>query len=221
MYTSLLYKEWIKSRRAVWLLTTVFAGVTAYILLTVAKQYQADATAYWELIVQNNAIQAGYLKYLPVAAGVLLAIVQLTPEMHSKRLKLTLHLPLDESKILCTILGFGLATLVALFTVTAAALLGGLQAYLSPEMVFANFITLLPWLLGGVAAYLTAAWICLEPVWRQRILNMTVGACCVSFFYIDALPGAFAPFLPWLFVLTAAAFSFPFYSMARFKHGVQ
>ncbi|MDR1666394.1 MAG: hypothetical protein LBS03_01685 [Bacteroidales bacterium] len=221
MYTSLLYKEWIKSRRAIWLLLAVFAGVGAYLLLATAKQYQADATAYWEFIVQNSDIQTGRMKYLPLAAGILLAIVQLTPEMHNRRLKLTLHLPLDESKTLCTILGFGMTTLAVLFTVTVAALLAGLRVYLSPEMVFADFISLLPWMLGGMAAYLTAAWICLEPVWKQRILNLLPGTCWVSFFYTGALPGAYVPFLPWLVALIVAGFFFPFYSTARFKHGVQ
>jgi hypothetical protein len=221
MYTSLFYKEWIKTRKPLWLLSSVFAAAVAYILLTVAKQYQANPVALWEFIVQNNAAQAGYLKYLPVGAGMLFAIVQLAPEMQNRRLKLTLHLPLNESKIVGSILLFGFVALAGLFLASGAILLAGLRVYVPAEVVFANFITLLPWMLGGLATYLFAAWICLEPVWKQRVLNAIPALCCVSLFYTEALPGAYVPFLPWLIVLTVAGFAVPFYSAIRFKQGIQ
>ncbi|MDR3236591.1 MAG: hypothetical protein LBT48_07730 [Prevotellaceae bacterium] len=221
MYTSLFYKEWIKTRRPLLLLSAVFAATVAYILLNVAKLYQANPVALWEFIVQNNAAQAGYLKYLTLGAGIALALVQLAPEMQNKRLKLTLHLPLNESKIVGSILWFGIVALTGLYLASGAILLAGLTVYFPAEIVSANLLAMLPWMLGGLAAYLFAAWICLEPVWRQRVLYTIPALGCTSLFYLDALPGAYLPFVPWLASLTVAGFAFPFYSAIRFKQGVQ
>ncbi|MDR1866542.1 MAG: hypothetical protein LBR08_13365 [Bacteroidales bacterium] len=221
MYTSLFYKEWIKARKLLLLLLVVFAAAVAYTLLTTIKQFHANPVAFWEFIVENNSIRTGYMRYLPLGAGILLAIVQLTPEMHNRRLKLTLHLPLDESKILCSMSGFGLALLSGLFILSGTALLLGLRIYFCPEIVYSDFIASLPWWMGGFTAYLLTVWICLEPVWKQRIFNAIPALCCISLFYTKALPGAYVPLLPWLTVLMTAGFFFPFYSAIRFKHGVQ
>jgi hypothetical protein len=221
MYTSLFYKEWVKARRPLLLLLLAFVAVIAYILLNEIKQVQAAPVILWETVIQNSAVAVGYMKFLPLGAGVLLAIVQFLPEMQNKRLKLTLHLPLDEFEILCSISGFGLFLLSSLFAVADLTLLAGLRIYFCSEIVFSNFTASLPWFLGGLAAYPFAAWICLEPVWKQRILNLIPALCCLSFFYIKGLPGAYSPFILSLLVLIATVFFFQFYSAIRFKHGVQ
>jgi hypothetical protein len=40
-------------------------------------------------------------------------------------------------------------------------------------------------------------------------------------FYFDAIPGAYAPFLPYLLTLIVLSVSFSFYSLIRFKDGEQ
>ena len=221
MYTSLFYKEWIKTHKLVLLLLVVFSALMAYILLGAAKQYQAGPVPLWEGIIQNSMTLVGYFKYLPLAAGVVMAIVQFVPEMQNKRLKLTLHLPMNESGILCSMLGFGMLVLVLLFSLSCIILLSGLSIRFCAEMVTANFRISLPWFLGGLASYLLAAWICLEPTWKQRIFNAIPAICCVSFFYTGALPGAYMPFIPYLAGFIAISFFFSFYSGIRFKNGVQ
>ncbi|MDR2038979.1 MAG: ABC transporter permease [Bacteroidales bacterium] len=218
---SIFYKEWIKTRRLIFLLLPVFAAMIIYILLNVGKQYRLGPVPLWESLIQNNAILVGYFKYLPLAAGILMAIVQFVPEMQHKRLKLTLHLPVNESKILSNMLGYGIIILAALFILSEVVLLSGLGIRFCPELVMANFKASLPWFIGGLASYLLAAWICLEPVWRQRIFNAVIAACCISFFYNTALPGAYAPFLPYLICFIVVSFLFSFYAAARFKDGEQ
>jgi hypothetical protein len=177
--------------------------------------------AYWESIIQKDAVLFPYFEYLPLLAGVLLAITQYVPELQFKRLKLTLHLPLGENKILLTMLlyGFGVVLLFVLFTLPL--LLFGLSRSFPREIVYASFENLLPWFLAGLASYLIASWICLEPQWKQRILNVIPGICGLSFFFIRAKSGAYQPIDPYLVGFVVVAFFFSFYSTARFKEGVQ
>lgn len=221
MYRSLFFKEWIKTHRLIWLLTIVFAGVTGYIFLNISKLIQAGVIPLWGAIIENDLTLVSLIKFFPGAAGLLFAIVQFAPEMQSKRLKLTLHLPLNESKNLCAMLGYGVVILSLLFIITSLVLLGGISASFSSEIVMANFLKMLPWFLGGYATYLLGAWISFEPVWMQRVLNAMPAVALVSLFYMDASSGAYVPFLPFLIVIVVVAFTFSFVSVTRFKNGVQ
>ena len=80
---------------------------------------------------------------------------------------------------------------------------------------------MLPWFLAGDVAYLLGAWISFEPAWMQRVLNALPAAGLISFFYMEAPSGAYIPFLPFLIIIVAAAFTFSFVSVARFKNGIQ
>jgi hypothetical protein len=154
-------------------------------------------------------------------AGVLVAITQYVPELQFKRLKLTLHLPLDENKIVSTMLLYGFGVVLLLSFVTLSLLLLGLSNSFPAEIVGASFQQSLPWFLAGPAAYLIAAWICLEPQWKQRVLNTIPGIIALSFFFLKAKSGAYQPFDPYLTGLVIIAFSFAFYSTTRFKEGIQ
>lgn len=221
MYRSLFFKEWIKTHRLIFLLGIIFVSVTAYIFLNISKLAQAGTIPLWGAIIENDYTLVSLIRYLPGMAGILFAIVQFAPEMQNKRLKLTLHLPLQEMKIICCMLGYGLVILSALFIITCMILLGGMSVWFSSEIVTANWMKSLPWFLGGYATYLLGAWICFEPVWLQRVLNALPAVCIVSFFYMEALSGAYLPFLPFLIIIIAAAFTFSFFSVTRFKNGMQ
>jgi hypothetical protein len=222
MYRSLLFKEWIKTRRFVLLSGILFAALVAYIFLWLAQTAGSMGIVnLWEAIIGKDFSLVTHVKYLPLAVGLLLAVVQLTPEMQSKRLKLTLHLPMNETRIICIMLGYGLAVLLALFALAALALTAGLLVRFSREIALSNLLTSLPWFLGGLQAYLFSAWICLEPVWRQRIFNAIPAACVVFSFYIGVTPAAYATYVPCMLIFMAASFFFPLHSAARFKDGEQ
>jgi hypothetical protein len=177
--------------------------------------------AYWESIIQKDAVLFPYFEYLPLLAGILLAITQYVPELQFKRLKLTLHLPLGENKILLTMLLYGFGVVLLFVLVTLPVLLLGLSRHFPGEIVYASCGNLLPWFLAGLASYLLASWICLEPQWKQRILNAIPGICVLSFFLMRAKSGAYQPLDPYLAGFVVVAFFFAFYSTARFKEGVQ
>ena len=67
----------------------------------------------WVVMVQKDAIFIDLLQFVPLLTGILLAAVQFFPEMQRKCLKLTLHLPYSQKKMVLAMLAFGV---LALFT---------------------------------------------------------------------------------------------------------
>jgi hypothetical protein len=220
MYQSLIYKEWIKTRKTIALMALVFVAVGIYSFMKINEECRLlGMVSYWENLIQKGIIFFTDFRFLPLLLGILLAITQYVPELQSKRLKLTLHLPLSESKIIVTMLLYGLSVTLLFVAASILLLLWGLTPRFPREIVSRTFELILPWFLAGPAAYLTASWICLEPLWKQRILNFTGGACVLSFFFINAKAGACRTLDFWLIAFVAVAFLFPFYSALRFKEG--
>lgn len=198
----------------------IFAGMWIYSFLKINEAGRLmGMVSYWETLIQKGIVFFTAFRFIPLSLGILLAITQYVPELQSKRLKLTLHLPLPEKRIIAIMLLYGLIITLLFITIVMALLLWGLSADFPPEIIGGTFQLLLPWFLAAPAAYLIASWTCLEPLWKQRILNGIVGIAALSFFFIDAKAGACTTLNLWLAALTAVAFLFPFYSTMRFKEG--
>lgn len=222
MYQSIFYKEWIKTRKITGLLFIVFVGLIVYSFIEIMQQFRSSgAVPYWETIIQKDLGLFPIFNYVPVLSGILFAITQYIPEMQNKRLKLTLHLPLSENRILSAMLVYGFVVIFLLLTITFAIMMTGLNFYFAKEIVVANILNCLPWFLGGIAGYLITAWICLEPVWKQRVFNVLSGLFALSFFIIKSKSGAYIEFFPVLILLIILFFLFSFFSVARFKEGAQ
>ncbi|MDR1437036.1 MAG: hypothetical protein LBI65_02840 [Candidatus Symbiothrix sp.] len=222
MYQSIVYKEWIKTQKIIWLLLAAFLSAGFYSFLKIAGEIRLTGmVAYWEAIIQKDTALLPYFKYLPLLGGFLTAIAQYIPELQYKRLKLTLHLPLNENRIVSVMLLYGFSVTGLLILFTLPGLLLGLSLYFPPEIVCAAFWNILPWFIAGWMTYLLTAWICLEPLWKLRIPGAVAGICALSLFFIDAKSGAYRPFIPYLAGCIVLAFSFSFYSVARFKEGIQ
>lgn len=223
MVKALYYKEWIKTRRAVLLAVVVMAAACAYTFINTAQEFRAaGAVSVWNGVITKDApLLPAFVKWLPALAGLLFAFAQFTPEMTDKRLKLTLHLPVREGRIVSALLSYGTAVLASIFVAVYAALVAGFGAYYPREIVSAMCLQTLPWFLSGLCAYLLTAWVCLEPVWRQRILNGAAGAILASPLLLGAPSGGYGPMVPYMIVFTLVCFSFPFHSVARFKQGAQ
>ncbi len=99
------------------------------------------------------------LTYIPLLAGLLLAIVQFVPEMQQKRLKLTLHLPYPQNRMLMLMLIAGLSELIVIYLIDYLILYVYLQNILAPELTDRILLTSLPWYIGGITAYSLTSWI--------------------------------------------------------------
>lgn len=223
MLQSIFYKEWTKTKRAILLLVAVFAAIIVYAFINNSQVLRLEgAVVVWSsIITKDMPLLPSFIIWLPLLAGLLVGFAQYTPEMANKRLKLTLHLPIPENKILAAMLIYGVGVLSVMFLFVYLVLIIGMSLYYPSEVVCAMIWSSLPWFLGGLIGYLFVAWICIEPVWKQRIFNSLIAIAFLSFFYMSGKSGAYATFVPYLVVLMVLAFSFPFFSTARFKDGAQ
>ena len=177
MNKAIFYKERIKIRRFYPLATAVLAGFTAYALLRIGRMYAFNgAASVWLAVLDRGDVLVDPLKYLPALVGAGLGLAQFLPEITQKRLKLTLHLPDSRRAMMLGMLGYGLVLLTVLFAVQLLAIGLYLRHLMAPELVHAVVSTTLPWYAAGFAGYLFAAWICIEPTWRQRLFDALIAA---------------------------------------------
>lgn len=222
MIKAIFYKEWIKMRWFCLVAALFLAGFTAYALLRVQRVITFKGAAHiWEVMLEKEVVFIDILQYLPVLLGVLLALVQFIPEMTHKRLKLTLHLPFPQRKMILLMMGVGLAALAVLSAVQAFVLWCYFHTLLAPELVSRILLTSLPWYLAGLALYPLAAWVCLEPTWRRRVADILVAVGVCRLFFLSETPQAYDGMLPWLLALLLCVSFFSLLSVYRFKQGCQ
>ncbi|MDP3148916.1 MAG: hypothetical protein Q8N83_07280 [Ignavibacteria bacterium] len=171
MYSALLYKEWLKIRWAFFSMVFLTMLTLMYIALNMSSYNEfMTAKGFW-----GNVILLGFpfftdIKYIPLLIGVVIAIVQFSPEMNLSRLKLTLHLPADENKLLLQMISLGFMLLTILFFLIAIILWAIVGIYFPAEVVAFVLSASFPWLVVGVASYFLTAAIILEPVWARRLI---------------------------------------------------
>ncbi|MFV0554412.1 MAG: hypothetical protein ACK5LR_06870 [Mangrovibacterium sp.] len=222
MYQSILYKEWIKTGRLVVILFLVLAAATGYLFINVAQTLRVGgAINTWEAIITQDLPLVSTLKWLPLLLGVVLSLAQYVPEMQSKRLKLTLHLPMNEVHTLSTMMLYGLVLLMAMFALLLGAIVLGFNVWFAPELTANALTQLLPWLLAALLGYTLTAWVCLEPTWRQRMINFVIMAAALAMFFIPSFSTGYKYFIPLLAFFVLLSVLFPFFSVARFKEGAQ
>jgi len=222
MIFPLFYKEWAKTKRILLLSLILFAAFIVYTFISVGQMFRVSgATQVWTDVMLKDVNLLSKMQWLPLILSILFGLSQFVPEMTNKRLKLTLHLPMPEGKTTFAMLAYGILSLLILYIIVYAVILLGMGMYYPSEILMSMFKTSLPWFIAGLASYLFVAWICIEPVWKQRVFNSLIAIYALTFFMITAKPGAIVPFIPYLIIVTMVVFFFSFYSMYRFKDGAQ
>ena len=79
----------------------------------------------------------------------------------------------------------------------------------------------MPWYAAGLAAYLFAAWVILEPTWKRRTVNILMAVLLLRIFFLAPVPRAYAGFLPVLLALTLLSASLAWLSVVRYMAGRQ
>ena len=199
MLRAIFYKEWLKTRWYYLVAVLLSLGFVGYVLLNFFRAAGLKGIAHlWEVMLLRDAVFVDLLQFVPLVVGLLFAVVQFVPEMQRKCLKLTLHLPCPELRMIGAMLLYGVLLLGALFAVSLGVLFVAFRAVLAPELVRHILLTAAPWYAAGIAAYLLAAWICLEPTWRRRLLYVRAeallsGACSRSLRRLPAVVDALHP----------------------------
>lgn len=219
---SIMYKEWLKTRLYVACLLAVVIGATVFALVGVFKTAEFGGIAsLWSEMLEHDGILVDNLKYIPPIAGLLLAMAQFVPETQQKRLKLTLHLPYSETRILLLMLGYGIGIMAITSLLQLAAIGIGLRELLPWILVKRILLTMLPWYINGITVYIWLSAVCIEPVWRRRILYLLVTAGLTYAGYLNSAAEAYNYFLPLMVLWTICSISMVFTSVGRFKEGKQ
>lgn len=222
MMKAIFYKEWIKTYRYGLLMLATLWAFVGYCLLTMHRIAELKgANHLWETMLQRDAIFIDRLRYLPLLAGVLFALVQFVPEMHRKCLKLTLHLPCSTHRVLWGMLLSGVGLLLGCFFTCFLWLHFGMSELLAWELERHILWSAAPWFLAGLAGYLLTGWIVLEPTWKRRVLNLAVAVLLLRIFFVSDTPEAYVPYMPLWMVGTAVTACLSWLSVERFKAGRQ
>lgn len=222
MLKTICYKEWIKTRWYLILSTVLLAALTGYCLLNVSRVIEFKGAVHlWEVMLERDAIFIDLVTYVPLLAGLLLALFQFMPEMQQSRIKLTLHLPYPHYRMVAAMLLYGTVMLCVNYLISLAMISLCFDAVVARELFSRVILTALPWYVAGLAAYFLAAWVCLEPTWKRRILNMLVGVGVLRLFFLAPAPEAYNRFLPGLALFTLLLSLLSMLSVHRFKTGEQ
>lgn len=222
MFKAIFYKEWIKTRWYLLVVSVVCGGFLAYVVGRLFKVVELKGAGHiWEVVVLKNALFIDPLTYIPLGVGLLLGIFQYMPEMQRKCFKLTLHLPYPAQRMVFAMLKYGSIVLTLIFGLMFLALYLALDRIFPAELTSRILLSSLPWFLAGYAAYYFTAWITLEPTWKRRVMNMLVAAFTLYAYFLAPAPEAYNSFLPYLAVFTFALLSLSWLSVVRFKLGCQ
>lgn len=216
------YKEWIKTRYYFLMAFAVLLSFCLYGILNINRIFELKGAVHvWEVALQRDAIFVQQMRFIPLIIGLIAGLVQFFPEMQQKRIKLTLHLPCSYYRSVGIMLLFGISTLSTLFALNFSLLGIFLLKFFASEIAWHILLTVLVWMVAGLLAYLLSAWVCIEPVWKRKIVNTLISAAVLRIFFISETPEAYNAFLPILVVFTLMAGTLPFLSVARFKAGKQ
>ncbi len=222
MNKMILYKEWLKTRWVLLGMALVLAAFTFYCFLNLSKVVEIRGAALlWEALITKETVLTEILRFLPAVVGAVLAVAQFLPEMQHKRLKLTLHLPYSQSRMLLMMMGYGLVLLTLLYVLQAAVCAWILGRWVPVELVGRILRTMAVWYLAGWAAYLFTSALCLEPTWRMRVLILLVAGGLLRLLYLSGIPEAYNGFFPLLLLYVLASAGLLFAGVARFKEGLQ
>ena len=209
MNKAIFFKEWIKTRGLFFIALLVSLCFAGYVMMRINRVITfKGADHLWAILLSRDTVFIELLQYLPLIIGALFASLQFIPEMTQKRLKLTLHLPYPQQRMILLMLLAGVAQISIVFLLQAASLWIYLQQHIACEMVARILLTAAPW-------------ICLEPTWKLRIVNLLIAAGIVRIFFLLDKPEAYNSFLPTLIIFTIPCASLSIRSVVRFKEGCQ
>ena len=222
MFKAIFYKEWIKTKWIAILSFLTLFGFSTFLIYNLYRMIKIKGAAHiWEVMIQRDALFISMIDYIPLIIGIVFAITQFVPEMQRKQLKLTLHLPFDSTKMVATMVGYGVCMLVALFGLTLLYFGIFFSRILIAELVSHILLTALIWFLAGIFSYLLTAWVVLEPTWKRRILYIIIAVLLLRIFFLSSDGQAYNGFIGWMLLFIALSVSFVFLSVLRFKEGKQ
>lgn len=221
MYSALLYKEWIKIRWVLLIVSGISLWTLIQLFLTVRELFEfMDPMNVWIDAVHRKSVFYSGLKYNALLAGLGIALIQFVPETVKRRLRLLFHLPVSHNRSLYFMMGAGLACTLFVIALNVTGLLVVIAPRYPAELVWSAMATTAPWFFAGIAAYFATALVIVEPLWWRRFLYAVLSFGVVYLFLGGRGYETYAHSF-WKYVLLGSLFVLTIVLPAfRFKRGI-
>lgn len=220
MLKAIIYKEWLKTRGVFFIGLLLSVCIAAFDILSMNRVATMKGVEHiWQIMLMKDNMFVNHLAYIPLAVGLGISLAQMLPEMAQKRLKLTLHLPYSQNKMILAMLAVGLVEMIVVSVVTILMVVVYDSSILVPELVARVVLTMMPWFIGGITAYLVTAAVCIESGIGHRIAILLLGIGMILWFYVGDAPEAYNAVLLPLAVLALLCSLLVYRSVYRFKEG--
>jgi hypothetical protein len=220
MLGSLLLKEWLKMKRFFVALILLNLGFCIKIFLDIRQQMHSEhAEMVWYQVIHIHTLLYQDIRYLPLVSGVILAISQFIPEINGRRMRISLHLPIDRNRMLLVCLAIGMLLFLSIAICDVGFIYCTLRLFFPLEVATSTFSTLAPWLIAGIFGYLGTVTILLESSLRRRIFLLLVFSTLITLCFNGFGYGWFTPALWYLGSLVPLMFFAVFESARRFQQG--
>lgn len=184
MFSSILYKEWLKVRLYWAIAFLLNMAVFGYLFINLRHLFAIEhAEMIWYQAFEIGTIHYTYIKYLLIMTGVIIGAAQFIPEMIGHRFRLSLHLPVRPNALVLWSVFIGLFAVAVIGVLDAFLLYAIIGIYFPHEAAMSALLTALPWLLAGLITYLGAALTVLEPRMSRKLVYLAITAGFVWLFY--------------------------------------
>lgn len=197
-------------------------AMAVYVVLRINRLIELKGVEHmWMIMLLKDNTFIDLIKYTPLCAGLIIGVAQMAPEMVQKRLKLTLHLPYPQMRMISLMLITGVVELLLIFAIQSAMIAIYYQTLIPGELVIRVMLTAMPWYFAGFMAYLFSAAICLEGAWVRRSVLVLLGISAVIVCYLQPAPEAYNGMATLMLVFTVLLSLLVAGSVVRFKEGIQ
>ncbi len=222
MERALIFKEWVKTRMVFFISLGLTVCIALYTVAMMNRLIELKGVEHlWLIMLLKDNTFIDMIKYTPFLVGLAVGVAQMVPEMTQKRLKLTLHLPYPQHRLVGIMLLTGLVELLIIYLLQALIIAVYDFRILPVEVVGRVMLTTLPWYFAGFTAYLFVTAICLEGTWRRRIVLSLLAIAVLMIYFLQPALEAYNGMILLIIIAIVLFTILPFGSIIRFKEGRQ
>ncbi|MCD4715838.1 MAG: hypothetical protein K8R45_03740 [Desulfobacterales bacterium] len=184
MFSSILYKEWLKIRRYLIIAFLLNLAVFSYLFISLRHLFVIEhAEMIWYQAFEIGTLHYTLIKYLSIITGIIIGAAQFIPEMIRHRFKLSLHLPVRPNALALWSVLIGLFAVAFISILDAFSIYAIISIYFPHEAAISALLTAIPWLWAGLVAYLGIALTAFEPQSSRKFVYLLITGGFLWLFY--------------------------------------
>ncbi len=221
MFQAILRKEFLKIKYIYIALIILFITALLYLYISTLQSFTKiePHSMLWYQAVHIGNIYYDVLKFLPSFAAFVIALAQFLPEIHKKKFRIPLHLPINQNKMVFLYLSVGLLLLSLINSILLLSLYF-ISCIFYPSLIAISSIqTALPWVLASFVVYTFCVAIMIEPYFKRKFFLCVLMIMIVSLFFLNDKYQGYNNLYAFLGLLLVLSLFMPLLSLYRFKNG--